>query len=241
MNKNRRDFLKKATLGSIAITSAGSLSVFEAHSKTLVPEEIKTTNPLELTKPWEISFNEVKNELSLINGPVKIKGQINFYSEDKKWTISNSRDGVLNRYALIDTNGNVQGYFVLNPDFGQVQFLFYHRTAQAYEGELTFEGTINYLPDSFACRTKASVDERVLSMSCGNTDSILNDSLFSPEKDAVLQLNASNIHLKNLSPDSYSFYLKGYIHKSSEAIFSICFEEDYFKNHPFLLEPNLLI
>jgi hypothetical protein len=230
MNKNRRDFLKKATLGSIAITSAGSLSVFEAHSKTLVPEEIKTTNPLELTKPWEISFNEVKNELSLINGPVKIKGQINFYSEDKKWTISNSRDGVLNRYALIDTNGNVQGYFVLNPDFGQVQFLFYHRTAQAYEGELTFEGTINYLPDSFACRTKASVDERVLSMSCGNTDSILNDSLFSPEKDAVLQLNASNIHLKNLSPDSYSFYLKGYIHKSSEAIFSICFEEDYFKN-----------
>lgn len=155
MNKNRRDFLKKATLGSIAITSAGSLSVFEAHSKTLVPEEIKTTNPLELTKPWEISFNEVKNELSLINGPVKIKGQINFYSEDKKWTISKSRDGVPDRYALIDTNDNVQGYFVLNSKNSQIQLLFYHRTAQAYDGELTFEGTINYLPDSFACRTKS--------------------------------------------------------------------------------------
>jgi hypothetical protein len=230
MNKNRRDFLKKATLGSIAITSAGSLSVFEAHSKTLVPEEIKTTNPLELTKPWEISFNEVKNELSLINGPVKIKGQINFYSEDKKWTISKSRDGVPDRYALIDTNDNVQGYFVLNSKNSQIQLLFYHRTAQAYDGELTFEGTINYLPDSFACRTKAMIDERVLPLSYGNADSLLNDSLFSPENDSIVQLDAPNLRITSLTPGKYAFSMSGRIQKSSEAIITINIEKDYFKN-----------
>ena len=235
MNKNRRDFLKKATLGSVAVTSVGSLSIFEAKSKTSFIEgmELKKTNSLlskSLLSGWKIFFDDKTNELSLINGPAEIKGQLNFNSGGKEWMISNSRDGVSNRYALVDTNGNVQGYFVFNTDLGQVQLLFYHRTAQAYEGKLSFEGKINYIPDSFTCRTKATADERVFSMMYGKADSLLNDSIFSPKKDSILQLNASSVYLKTMGSETYSFLLSGRIHKSSEALFAINFVEDYFKN-----------
>lgn len=233
MNKNRRDFLKRATLGSIALTSVGSSSILDVNSKTIISQETKITEFSEskfIAKEWDIFFNNETSELSLINNTVKISGKLIFYSEDKEWVISNSRDGVLNRYALVDTNGNVQGYFVLNTNLKQVQFLFYHRTAQAYKGELTFKGTINYKSDSFTCRTKPSANERVLSMSFGKAESLLNDSLFSPEKDSIIQLIASNVQLKNLKDGEYSFFLNGLIHKSTEAVFKINFEEDYFKN-----------
>ena len=147
-----------------------------------------------------------------------------------KWTIVNSRDGVKNRYALVDLNDNVQGYFVLCQNAGHLQICFYHRTAQNYRGSLTFEGEITFFPDSFACRTRANEDERVLSLSCGMTDSLLNDSLFAPESDIILQLDAANLNLKSIGNGLYSFFMSGRIDESSEAVFIINLEKNYFKN-----------
>ena len=54
------------------------------------------------------------------------------------------------------------------------------------QGELTYSGKITFLADSFASRTRAKVGERVLSLSSGSADSLLNDSLFAPESDTAL-------------------------------------------------------
>ena len=233
MNENRRDFLKKTALASISLASVNGITILDANNNTSISKDIESVKLLEpdfLTKEWDVSFNNETNELTLTNDLVEINGQLRFSSGEKEWEISISRDGVLNRYALIDPNGNVQGYLVLNTDLKQVQLLVYHRTAQAYEGELIFEGIINYLPDSFMCITKASTDERVLPLNYGKANSLLNDSLFSPQNDAVLQLSASNVNLKNLSSGEYSFFIRGTIHKSTEAIFAINLVNNYFKN-----------
>lgn len=230
MNRNRRDFLKSAALGSIAITSGGSFSVLNADAIVIAENVANASDPKGFTKPWDVFWDDASDELTLTKGPISIMGELSFYSDDKKWSISSARDGVLNRYALIDTEGNVQGYLVINSDGGQAQLLFYHRTAQAFEGELTFKGKVNFMCDSFACRTIASQDERVLSLSCGLAESLLNDSLFSPENDTVLQFIGSQVSLGNTGSAVYGFHLKGVIHQSSEAVFSISCIENYYKN-----------
>ena len=180
--KDRREFLKKAALGSAAIVSVGGVSIIEATSNQTLPgrNELNKIDSIEsnsLPTGWKIVFSEETSELSLKHTDVEIKGILSFVSNGKNWVISKSRDGVPDRYTLIDPNDNVQGYFVLNSESGLLKLLFYHRTAQAYNGELAFDGKINYQPDCFACRTRAMVDERVLPLSYGNADSLLNDSL----------------------------------------------------------------
>jgi len=182
----RRNFLKKAALGSAAFSSVGGLTVLGAQNNSGInpgKEEsgFEPTANQESFSGWDVSFDESSSELLLSNGSVLVKGQLSFVSDSTKWMVSNSRDGQSNRYALIDIQNNVQGYIVFNQNCNQIQLFYYHRTAQAYKGELSYTGRITFLPDSFACRTKARVGERVLSLSCGSTDSLLNDSLFAPK------------------------------------------------------------
>lgn len=232
--KGRRGFIKKAALGSAAIVSVGGVSVIEAASTPGSPGSIEfnKTDSVEsdsLPEGWEIGFSEETSACSLKHADVEIKGIISFVSNGKKWIISKSRDGVPDRYALIDPNDNVQGYFVLNSGSGPIQLLFYHRTAQTYNGELNFDGRIHFQPDSFACRTRAMVDERVLPLSYGNADSLLNDSLFSPGNDTILQLDAPNLRIRSLTPGEYAFSFSGRIQKSSEATITINLEKNYFR------------
>jgi len=231
----RRDFLKKAALGSAAISSVGGLSVLNAKSSSDITEgkEKKNFGITVVEQPfpgWEVSFDEPTSSLLLKNGPVSIQGQLNFIVGKNKWIVAKSRDGLPDRYAFVDLQGNVQGYFVCNQNCEYLKLLFYHRTAQAYQGTLSFEGTITFLADSYACRTRAKAGERILSLSCGSADSLLNDSLFAPESDTALRLNAANLRLETVVAGSYSFAMSGQIGESSEAIFTLDLEKHYFKN-----------
>ena len=232
---NRRNFLRKAALGSVTISSVGALSVLSAKSDSDITElsvnSIFGDSGVETSFPgWKVTFGEPSSELLLTNGSVSIKGQLNFVSDSKKWTVSKSRDGLPNRYALVDLQNDVQGYIVFNQNCGQLQLIYYHRTAQAYRGELSYKGKITFLADSFACRTRAKEGERVLSLSCGSADSLLNDSLFAPESDTALRLNAANLRLETLGAGSYSFVMAGQICKSAESVFTLNLEPDYYKN-----------
>ncbi len=229
MNDNRRDFLRKATLGSV-LSSFGGIAVLQA-SPIAQKDEKGRTSSIEASFPgWEVRFDEATSSLSLVNGSVSVSGQLSFFSGTETWAIAASRDGVTDRYTLIDLQGNVQGYIVFNLQAGRLQLLFYHRTAQAYSGILSFAGKITFLSDSFACRTRARAGERVLSLACGDADSLLNDSLFAPESDAALQLDASSLKIETLAAGSYAFAMAGEIGESSEAAFTINLEQDYFKN-----------
>jgi hypothetical protein len=234
MKDNRRDFLKKAALGSAVISSGAGLSALKANeSPSISGANEKTLLRSTITEQafagWEILFEERSSDLVLKNGSVSIKGQLFFHSGKDKWTISKSRDGVTDRYAFVDYQGNVQGYFVLFQNCEQLQLLFYHRTAQAYQGSLTFEGTIAFLSDSFSCRTRAKSGERVLALSSGLTDSIRNDSLFAPESDTMLRLDAVKLNIRKAGFGVYSFTMEGLINESAEAVFTINLENNYFR------------
>ncbi|MDR0871397.1 MAG: alpha-galactosidase [Planctomycetaceae bacterium] len=176
---------------------------------------------------WSVELN--KDELSLKNGQIAITGKLSFNSDGNVWTISPSRDGVANRFALVDTKNNVQGYIVFVPNGESIKLHFYHRTAQSYPGMLSFSGKIAFLKDGFPCRTKPQTNERVLPLQTENADSRLNDSLFSPENDTVLQLTAAQLQIRTLSKGHFAVDMSGQIHLPSEAEFTFSIESDYFK------------
>ena len=179
---------------------------------------------------WETSFDENTATLLLKNGQIQFTGRVAFSSGDETWSISHSRDGVPGRYALVNPQGDVQGYFRLIPDGNHLRMLFYHRTAQAYHGTLSYEGAVTFLADSFACRTQPKPDERVLPLSCGVAGSLFNDSLFSPENDLALQLKAANLVIGPQQKERYTFFMSGRIEEAAEAEFIFNLEPDYFKN-----------
>ncbi|MGV8138798.1 MAG: alpha-galactosidase [Mangrovibacterium sp.] len=228
MNDNRRDFLRKATLGSV-LTSIGGIPFLQA-SPVSGKDEKGTHGPEIVFPGWDVHFDEATSFLSLTNGSVSVSGKLGFVSCSEKWTITTSRDGVPRRYALVDLQANVQGYIVFIPQANRVQILFYHRTAQSYPGILSFDGKAAFLPDSFACKTRPQKGERVLSLGTGRADSLLNDSLFAPESDTLLQMDASTLRVATLGAGSYAFAMAGVIGESSEAVFTIKLENGYFKN-----------
>ncbi|MDR0582696.1 MAG: alpha-galactosidase, partial [Prevotellaceae bacterium] len=233
-NTNRRKFLKHTATGTIALAG---LSVWDQviqaatrNSKNnLLPGTDTEIIPSVVFADWLIAFDEKTATLTLKNSSLALSGKLTFVSGDEIWAISRSRDGVPGRYALVNPQGNVQGYFVFLPNGSRLQLLFYHRTAQAYPGTLSYTGNIAFFADAFPCRTQATVDERVLALSAGKTNSLLNDSLFSPEKDCALQLQAANLQIYADGNGKYTFSLSGRIEETAEAVFSINPETDYFR------------
>lgn len=233
--KTRREFLKKASVGSVAVSSLAAFSACgnESSIKNTSFDEKNTENVgfrNSIDAKWAASFDEAKSALTLTNGPVSVTGQLSFISGNDNWTVAKSRDAIKNRCAIVDTKGNVQGYFVLCSNGGEMQICFYHRTAQRFQGTLSFKGEICFFADSFACRTKALLGERILSFSDGMTDSLLTDSLFAPENDTILQMDAANLGIKNIVAGKFSVEMSGDICEASETVFSINLEADYFKN-----------
>lgn len=234
-NTNRRNFIKKAAIGTVAVTGLSGWTS-KAYTSNNITSVFSTNNILTgssnvkiaLTE-WKIDFDEQNSFLSLNNGAISLAGKFLFTSGNEVWSISNSRDGIHNRYALVDTKGDVQGYFVFLPNGSKLEVLFYHRTAQSYQGELSFAGDISFPKDAFPCRTQAQVGERVLGLSSGETNSLLNDSLFSPENDLLLQLKGADLRVIITEDGNCTFSLKGRIEESAEALFSITIEPDYFQ------------
>lgn len=234
MKDNRRDFIKKSASMAIVISSGGVLSVNAGNLTGCEGTDVNKNADPSGSEPtfsgWEVSFEEARSAILLKNGPFTVQGELAFVSGKNKWSVSNSRDGVKDRYAFVDLQGNVQGYFVFLQNGEQLQLLFYHRTAQSFQGVLSFKGNITFLADSFACKTRAKKDEQVLSLSCGPADSALNDSLFSPGDDTVLRMDAANLGIKTHGAGSYSFEMSGQIDKSFEALFTFNLDKNYYKN-----------
>jgi hypothetical protein len=232
---NRRKFLKKAAIGSAAIAGLSGWSSLEAAGgassacDTNMPEGAQKGESVANTG-WTAAFDEAASTVVLQNGQITLSGKLSFTSGGAQWTVARSRDGVADRYALVDTQGDVQGYFVLITDGEQLKLLFYHRTAQNYAGVLSFTGKIGFLEDSFPCRTVPLAGERVLPLSCGRTDSVLNDSLFSPSGDLALQIEAARLSLATESGGAYLFSMQGRIEEPSEAEWTFRVERNYFKS-----------
>lgn len=127
--KSRRSFIKHAALGSAVLSAGGTLSVLGTTGCAGQSQENRGSNSGRQKESlnfqgWSISFDEGTSALSMVNGPVSLQGQLEFVSGDKKWAVANSRDGVPDRYALVDTQDNVQGYFVFIGDKNKCRSIF---------------------------------------------------------------------------------------------------------------------
>ena len=251
----RRDFIKKAGLGAAAAGLSGWNGVVYAVGSADVPvvgaavapgeQAVDTLNAQAaatlhaqatdilanqaIASGWTFVFDESEARLSMQNGSASLSGKLTFVSGTRTWKIARSRDGVADRHAIVDSQDNVQGYLVFLPDGNGIQLLFYHRTAQAYKGIWSYEGEIQFTDDSFACRTRPEKGERVLQLRHGPADSLLNDSLFAPATDCVLQVDTAQLDIRRLSDGRYAFSASGAIEESSEAVFSVRLEPQFFK------------
>jgi hypothetical protein len=233
MKDNRRDFIRKTVLGTAGFSSLGGVTAYGNMACTRSGSHEETNNK-KLDSPrftqWEVNFDESYAKLSISNGPLSITGFLSFTSDDVPWVISKSRDAISERFALVNPGGDVQGYFVFPVTYcNEVRMLFYHRTAQNFRGILSFKGEIRFYEDSFSCRTKAVSNERVLNLSCGNADSLLNDSLFSPQNDVLGHFSADSLNIKTQDKGIYSFIMSGQIHESSGSVFGFQVEDGYLR------------
>lgn len=226
----RRDFLKRTVKNTIAYSSLGGLPAFSSAQNLINQRETDSTiNTFSDQSNWIVSFDDEKKTFYLKNGAIIISANATFKSKDINWEVVKSRDGVLDRYAIVDIENNVQGYLVFNPSIDALEVLFYHRTAQNYLGELTLDGEIKFSQDGFTCKTIPNKNERVLLLNKGSADSLLNDSIFSPLQDLLLQMKSSDLLIQTIQKGKFSFRMSGEITEASESSFVFQLRADYFK------------
>lgn len=229
----RRKFIKTAAMGTVALASAGPVHALEPlaskNAGTAVPSPENALNEPAVGK-WAYSFDERDSKLFLSNSYTELVAVVSFTSGGKAWQIANSRDGVADRFSLVDTDGNVQGYWVINQDGSQLELLFFHRSAQNFGGTFTLDGQLCFKKDSFACRTHARGNERVLNLTHGTSDNAHNDSIFSPESDMLLNFSAASIQITSGGDGEYIVKMSGRIESASESVFRISLINNYFKN-----------
>ncbi len=181
---------------------------------------------------WQVRFDEQKSELALAHagGQVALSGQLAFSSSGRRWRIVAPRDAVTDRIALLDEDGDVQGYVSFQANGDRLSLLVYHRTAQSYAGELSLRGEVRFTPDSFACRTRARQGGRVLQLAAGAADSALNDSLFDPERDRALVFGSLHTSLVSKGAGRFGVDLRARIEGAGEAAWTFSLEQDYYRS-----------
>ncbi len=185
---------------------------------------------------WIVQFDPDAQQLSLTcpESNVTISGKLLFTVGEQAWRIEPSRDGVSSRLVLVDGNNDAQGYIVFNAQGSRLEALVYHRTRQYYNGRLSYNADVRFRDDSFPCRTRAQVRERVLTLASGNADSNDFDSLFAREEDLALRFNAAVLKLTTgsngvLDGAQYSLEASGRIEEAAEALFTVELDKDYFQ------------
>lgn len=219
----RRKFIKTVTLGTVAMSASGTMQAFSPAGRG---QHTSNNDPA----PWDCSFDEDKSKLHISSTSAEIDATLSFVSDGKAWSLCASRDGVRDRFSLVAPDGNVQGYWTVNSDGGRLEILFFHRSAQNYEGVFSLDGKVRFRKGSFACRTHAGGEERVLNLTSGVVDNRHNDSIFSPEDDILLSFCAASLGISSEADGVFGLRMSGRIHKSSESTFRLTLTRNWFRD-----------
>ena len=57
---------------------------------------------------WNVAFDENSSRLKASNDTVSIDTNLSFSANGKAWKVANSRDGVKNRFAILDDIGDAK-------------------------------------------------------------------------------------------------------------------------------------
>jgi hypothetical protein len=165
------------------------------------PNKPTIESPSKTAAGWQVSFDPDSSKLECRHPVwgVQLTGRLSFFFvENEKriqWSIQKSRDFATQRLALVNEQNDVQGYVAINADNSCVRLTVLHRPPQWYDGELHYEVETHFGARSFACRTHVPNKSSVVQMASGSADSLLNDSIFDPERDLALRFGAKKTDL----------------------------------------------
>lgn len=157
---------------------------------------------------WQVAFDPESSILECrhVALNVRLSGRLSFIAVDNGkrigWRIQRARDFASQRLALVDEHNNVQGYVAINTEAGCLRLQVLHRPPQQYGGELLYLPKTHFGAQAFACRTRVPNKSSVVQMASGCADSLLNDSLFDPERDLVLRFGGSQTELATQPDDA---------------------------------------
>jgi hypothetical protein len=151
---------------------------------------------------WEVTFDPATSSLDcrhLATGN-RLAGPLAFTASQGggapvAWTIQPARDSVSRRLALVDPRNDVQGYLNILGDGNRLSLSVLPRPRQNYSGELTFTAETTLGAQAFACRTRLPEQSLVLQMASGPSDSLLNESLFDPQRDLAVRFSGRQVSI----------------------------------------------
>ncbi len=193
---------------------------------------------------WSVDFAAAEARLTLAHAAsgARVAGRLAFTgpaqvtgagvaadpAQTAAWRVTDARDGVTGRLALVDPADNVHGYIAFQPDGDRVSLLVYHRTAFAYDGELRFEADVTARGDAIPCRLAPKANDRVLSVKSGAAVSRDDDALFSPAADEALTFSSGR--LSATADGAWRFAATLSIADPTRNALSFAVVRDYYRN-----------
>jgi len=147
---------------------------------------------------WDMTLDAASSALRLrhaatgtvLSGRVSFAAVVNGSYQELR--VQAPRDGRSQRLVLVDRRDEVQGYLTAVIEGNRVSLAAAPRSPMLFTGELTYTAEGTFGAQAFACRTGAS-GGMVVQMASGPADSLLNDSLFDPQRDLVLRFAAHGL------------------------------------------------
>lgn len=178
---------------------------------------------------WRLRYDLAKGlEIKHTLTGMRLQGTLTFTVGDKQWTLTRSRDDVVDRPAWLDPNGNVQGYLACRNEGDRFEIMVLHRCAQSYAGVMRLEGVVSLGTNSFACRTQAPISTRVVQMASGLADSRLNDSLFDLDSDTVLRFGADSAQVTSGAPSTFTVQLSAQVADAARSTITLDLQRCYY-------------
>ncbi|MEN6606590.1 MAG: alpha-galactosidase, partial [Bryobacteraceae bacterium] len=151
---------------------------------------------------WAVTFDPRSSTLDCLHtaSKTRVTGRLTFAvlraGAAVPWSIQPARDSISSRLAIVNPEGDVQGYVTIIGDGNRLAISALPRPRQTYKGELRFFPETSLGTKAFACRTRLAEPGMVVQMASGPADSLLNNSIFDPERDLVLGFGRQHVKIE---------------------------------------------
>ncbi len=178
--------------------------------------------------PWFISWNAESSLITVENKDrnVVLIGAFHCENGDGPLSVIVPYDRKNNQLALVNSKGVILACISFQQNGDELSFLIHPRiTKLLYPAKFSFDGTLDFRSDGFACRQAPRPNEKIVTLGSGGSDSRLNDSVFSPSEDLLTRFYGAGLELRTLGKGKFSIHFEDRIC----GTFGLRIYKDYYK------------